>query len=198
MSIDPKAFRHTVGHFVTGVTVIAAEIDGSIRGMTANAFTSLSLDPPLVLFCVAKKAHLGQVHPAARAASRSTSSRRHSRRSRLTSPAAGKSPSRRRSHSSRGRAARSSPASPRRSAVPSRRFTKAATTSSSSDACWPSITARLQRRRLCSTQDAMRRSPNPWSAPTSARGSAWRRSRPAIWMPSIADEWDGRVYSGRK
>ena len=61
MSIDPKAFRHTVGHFVTGVTVIAADIEGSTRGMTANAFTSLSLDPPLVLFCVAKKAHLGQV-----------------------------------------------------------------------------------------------------------------------------------------
>ena len=61
MAIDPKEFRHTVGHFVTGVTVIAADIDGTTRGMTANAFTSLSLDPPLVLFCVAKKAHLGQV-----------------------------------------------------------------------------------------------------------------------------------------
>ena len=61
MSIDPRAVRRTVGHFVTGVTVIAADIEGSTRGMTANAFTSLSLDPPLVLFCVAKKAHLGQV-----------------------------------------------------------------------------------------------------------------------------------------
>ena len=61
MAIDPREFRHTVGQFVTGVTVIAADIDGSVRGMTANAFTSLSLDPPLVLFCVAKKAHLGQV-----------------------------------------------------------------------------------------------------------------------------------------
>ena len=54
MTIDPKEFRRTVGQFVTGVTVIAAEIDGDVRGMTANAFTSLSLDPPLVLFCVAK------------------------------------------------------------------------------------------------------------------------------------------------
>jgi len=59
MTIDPREFRNTVGHFVTGVTVIAAEIDGSVRAMTANAFTSLSLEPPLVLFCVAKKAHLG-------------------------------------------------------------------------------------------------------------------------------------------
>ena len=65
MAIDPKAFRRTVGQFVTGVTVIAADIDGAVRAMTANAFTSLSLDPPLVLFCVAKKAHLGQlIHQA--------------------------------------------------------------------------------------------------------------------------------------
>lgn len=61
MAIDPKEFRRTVGHFVTGVTVIAADIEGHTRAMTANAFTSLSLDPPLVLFCLAKKAHLGQV-----------------------------------------------------------------------------------------------------------------------------------------
>ena len=61
MSIDPKEFRRTVGQFVTGVTVIAADIDGTTRGMTANAFTSLSLDPPLVLFCLAKKAHLASV-----------------------------------------------------------------------------------------------------------------------------------------
>src|SRR5437868_4002113 len=61
MEIDPREFRRTVGQFVTGVTVIAAEIDGVTRGMTANAFTSLSLDPPLVLFCVGKTAHLGQM-----------------------------------------------------------------------------------------------------------------------------------------
>jgi flavin reductase (DIM6/NTAB) family NADH-FMN oxidoreductase RutF len=58
-SLDSRAFRHTVGHFVTGVTVIAVEIDGTIRGMTANSFTSLSLDPPLVLFCVGKTTHMG-------------------------------------------------------------------------------------------------------------------------------------------
>jgi flavin reductase (DIM6/NTAB) family NADH-FMN oxidoreductase RutF len=58
MSIDTRAFRHTVGQFATGVTVIATEHNGSIQAMTANSFTSLSLDPPLVLFCVGKKAHL--------------------------------------------------------------------------------------------------------------------------------------------
>ena len=67
MSIDPRAFRHTVGQFVTGVTVIAVvDVDGSVRGMTANSFTSVSLDPPLVLFCVGKTAHLAQlIHDAA-------------------------------------------------------------------------------------------------------------------------------------
>jgi flavin reductase (DIM6/NTAB) family NADH-FMN oxidoreductase RutF len=61
MSVDSKAFRQAVGQFVTGVTVIATEFDGSIRAMTANSFTSLSLDPPLVLFCVGKDATLGQL-----------------------------------------------------------------------------------------------------------------------------------------
>src|SRR3954466_15253396 len=65
MAIDPKEFRRTAGHFVPGVPVIAADIDGHTRGMTANAFSSLSLDPPLVLFCLAKKAHLASVIPMA-------------------------------------------------------------------------------------------------------------------------------------
>ena len=67
MSFDARALRQTVGQFVTGVTVIAAEVDGSIRAMTANSFTSLSLDPPLVLYCVGKTTHMGQiVHVAPR------------------------------------------------------------------------------------------------------------------------------------
>jgi 3-hydroxy-9,10-secoandrosta-1,3,5(10)-triene-9,17-dione monooxygenase reductase component len=59
-AFDGRTFRQTVGHFATGVTVIAAEVDGHVRGMTANAFTSLSLDPPLVLFCCGKSAHMSQ------------------------------------------------------------------------------------------------------------------------------------------
>jgi 3-hydroxy-9,10-secoandrosta-1,3,5(10)-triene-9,17-dione monooxygenase reductase component len=61
VSIDVRAFRHTAGQFVTGVTVIAAEVDGAIKAMTANSFTSVSLDPPLVLFCVGKTTHMGQI-----------------------------------------------------------------------------------------------------------------------------------------
>ena len=55
--IDPIALRRAFGTFVTGVTVITTqEADGTPRGMTANSFTSVSLDPPLLLVCVAKSA----------------------------------------------------------------------------------------------------------------------------------------------
>jgi flavin reductase (DIM6/NTAB) family NADH-FMN oxidoreductase RutF len=47
-TVDSRAFRRAVGQFVTGVTVIAIELDGEIRAMTANSFTPLSLEPPLL------------------------------------------------------------------------------------------------------------------------------------------------------
>ena len=47
-----------MGRFATGVTVITAEEPGGVRGMTANAFMSGSLHPPLCLVSVAKKARL--------------------------------------------------------------------------------------------------------------------------------------------
>jgi len=46
-----KDFRSALGAFATGVTVITTMADGQGYGMTANAFSSLSLDPPLVLVC---------------------------------------------------------------------------------------------------------------------------------------------------
>lgn len=61
MSIDARAFRQTVGCFATGVTIIATEVDESIKAMTANSFTSVSLDPPLVLFCVGTNTKMGQL-----------------------------------------------------------------------------------------------------------------------------------------
>ena len=56
--VDGKLFRRVMGRFATGVTVITAEAEGGVRGMTANAFMSGSLDPPLCLVAVAKKARL--------------------------------------------------------------------------------------------------------------------------------------------
>jgi 3-hydroxy-9,10-secoandrosta-1,3,5(10)-triene-9,17-dione monooxygenase reductase component len=60
MPIDPKQYRQTVGRFLTGVTVIACDINGNVQAMTANSFTSLSLDPPLILFCPAKSTRTGE------------------------------------------------------------------------------------------------------------------------------------------
>ena len=51
--IDPRALRDAFGAFMTGVTVVTAhDADGNPLGFTANSFTSVSLDPPLVSFCI--------------------------------------------------------------------------------------------------------------------------------------------------
>jgi flavin reductase (DIM6/NTAB) family NADH-FMN oxidoreductase RutF len=47
-----------MGRFASGVTVITAAVDGATRGMTANAFMSGSLDPPLCVVSVARRAHM--------------------------------------------------------------------------------------------------------------------------------------------
>jgi flavin reductase (DIM6/NTAB) family NADH-FMN oxidoreductase RutF len=52
MSLSPTEFRKAMGCFATGVTIITLDLDGEVHGMTANAFASVSLDPPLVLVCV--------------------------------------------------------------------------------------------------------------------------------------------------
>jgi flavin reductase (DIM6/NTAB) family NADH-FMN oxidoreductase RutF len=50
---DAAEFRTVLGQFATGVTIITAMDDDEPAGVAANSFTSVSLDPPLVLFCVA-------------------------------------------------------------------------------------------------------------------------------------------------
>lgn len=58
MTLDPRAYRNTIGLFATGVTVITTAANGEVHGMTANAVASLSLDPMLLLVSVGKKAHM--------------------------------------------------------------------------------------------------------------------------------------------
>ena len=54
---DPRALRNAFGCFPTGVTIITTrQDDGTPRGFTANSFTSVSLDPPLLLVSIAKSA----------------------------------------------------------------------------------------------------------------------------------------------
>jgi len=54
MAPDEASFRTVLGHFATGVTIITAMDGDEPIGVSANSFTSVSLDPPLVLFCAAK------------------------------------------------------------------------------------------------------------------------------------------------
>lgn len=55
--IDPREFRRALGAFATGVTVVTARgPGGETVGFTANSFTAVSLDPPLVLFCIDRAA----------------------------------------------------------------------------------------------------------------------------------------------
>jgi len=58
--VDHMLFRRVMGSFATGVTVITTEARGEVRGMTANAFMSGSLEPPLCVISVAKRA---RIHP---------------------------------------------------------------------------------------------------------------------------------------
>ncbi len=59
---DPAlAFRRTLGMFATGVTVLTVRAGDQVHGMTANAFTSVSLRPPLVLVSVDRRARLSNL-----------------------------------------------------------------------------------------------------------------------------------------
>ena len=54
---DPRTLRDALGCFATGVTVVTClGADGTPAGLTVNSFTSVSLDPPLLLVCLAKLA----------------------------------------------------------------------------------------------------------------------------------------------
>ena len=53
---DPGVFRRAMGRFATGVTVVTTSHRGVDLAMTVNAFTSVSLDPPLVLVCIEQEA----------------------------------------------------------------------------------------------------------------------------------------------
>lgn len=54
--IDPRELRNALGRFATGITVITTEHQGEVHGMTANAFVSVSLEPPLVLVSIDNRA----------------------------------------------------------------------------------------------------------------------------------------------
>jgi flavin reductase (DIM6/NTAB) family NADH-FMN oxidoreductase RutF len=56
--LDTRALRTALGLFTTGVTIITTRKPDGHAGLTVNSFTSVSLDPPLVLFCLASRSTL--------------------------------------------------------------------------------------------------------------------------------------------
>ncbi|MGH3665415.1 MAG: flavin reductase family protein [Egibacteraceae bacterium] len=65
-AISEEQYRDTLARFATGVTVVSTEVDGILHGMTANAFSSLSLDPLLVLVCIERTTGMHELLPHAK------------------------------------------------------------------------------------------------------------------------------------
>ncbi|MBO2454586.1 flavin reductase [Actinomadura barringtoniae] len=59
--VDAALYRQVVGRFATGVAIVTTVVDGVDHAMTVNAFTSVSLEPLLVLFCAEKIARFHDV-----------------------------------------------------------------------------------------------------------------------------------------
>lgn len=66
-SVDPDVFRQALSRFASGVTIVTtSDPEGNRYGFTASAFSSLSLDPPLILVCLATSAESHPVFADAR------------------------------------------------------------------------------------------------------------------------------------
>jgi flavin reductase (DIM6/NTAB) family NADH-FMN oxidoreductase RutF len=61
--VEARAMRSVLGRFCTGVTVVSTALDGEVHAMTANAFTSVSLEPPLVLVSIDRRAKMHRLLP---------------------------------------------------------------------------------------------------------------------------------------
>lgn len=66
-ALDPRALRNAFGHYTTGVVVVSTTTpSGQKMGVTVNSFTSVSLDPPLVLFCLLNSSNAYRIWQQAR------------------------------------------------------------------------------------------------------------------------------------
>jgi len=65
--LDPQSLRRAFGNYATGIAVIGARSeDGRLVGMTVNSFSSVSLDPPLVLYCPARTLRAVETYASAK------------------------------------------------------------------------------------------------------------------------------------
>ncbi len=55
MSIDVQSFKEALAHWASGVTIVTTHVEGRPVGITASSLTSVSLEPPQILICVARK-----------------------------------------------------------------------------------------------------------------------------------------------
>lgn len=55
--LDPRELRNALGRFATGIAVVMAKDSEGPMGVTVNSFSAVSLDPPLILFCMARSLH---------------------------------------------------------------------------------------------------------------------------------------------
>jgi flavin reductase (DIM6/NTAB) family NADH-FMN oxidoreductase RutF len=55
MTVDAGTFKDTLAQFVSGVTIVTTQHDSTLNGATVSSFTSVSLDPPLILICLQKQ-----------------------------------------------------------------------------------------------------------------------------------------------
>lgn len=60
-AFNAREYRNTLARFATGVTIVTALDDGKPHGMTASAFVSVSLDPPLVLVSLDNRCHMHRI-----------------------------------------------------------------------------------------------------------------------------------------
>src|ERR1700719_3133104 len=65
-SFDSRQFRNALGRFGTGVAVITARDEEQTHGITVNSFTSVSLDPPLVLVSLDNRSAMHRILPRVR------------------------------------------------------------------------------------------------------------------------------------
>jgi flavin reductase (DIM6/NTAB) family NADH-FMN oxidoreductase RutF len=59
-AVDPQTLRAVMASYPTGVTIVTSSHEGSLCGMAANSFTSVSLDPPIVLVCTQRGARTAE------------------------------------------------------------------------------------------------------------------------------------------
>ena len=62
--VDPDTFKDALASWASGVTILTTEHEGQVYGITASSFSTLSMDPLLVLVCIQNGNHLEQMVPA--------------------------------------------------------------------------------------------------------------------------------------